>query len=88
MVAVPQQPPARPPALLEATKRSTASWQDDLQSLFHRSKDRFPDVVWDLMDEATMDDDDNADSDTEEVWGHKGEHLSHNRCWGISNDYE
>ncbi|THH00388.1 hypothetical protein EW145_g7088, partial [Phellinidium pouzarii] len=70
MVAVPQQPPVRPPALLEATKRSTASWQDDLQSLFHRSKDRFPDVVWDLMDEATINDI-NADSDTEEVWGHK-----------------
>ena len=70
MVAAPNQPPARPPALLEATKRSTTSWQEDLKVLFHRAKDRFPDVVWDLVDEDAMDDgDENA---SEEVWGHKG----------------
>ncbi|KAL5523343.1 hypothetical protein ACEPAF_1610 [Sanghuangporus sanghuang] len=69
MVAVPSQPPARPPALLEAAKRSTVSWQEDLQVLFHRAKDRFPDVVWDLVDEDAMDDGDNNGS--EEVWGHK-----------------
>ncbi|KAI5117741.1 hypothetical protein M0805_004930 [Coniferiporia weirii] len=66
MVAAPTQPPQRPPALLEATKRSTAAWQDDLQSLFHRAKDRFPDVVWDLVDEDAAD-----DVNADEVWGHK-----------------
>ncbi|EJC98218.1 uncharacterized protein FOMMEDRAFT_23792 [Fomitiporia mediterranea MF3/22] len=69
MVAVPSQPPARPPALNEATKRSTTTWQEDLQSLFHRAKDRFPDVVWDLLDEDAMDD--GTNTNTEEVWGHK-----------------
>ncbi|KAH8103192.1 hypothetical protein DFH11DRAFT_1773759 [Phellopilus nigrolimitatus] len=42
----------RPLALLKATKNSTSVWQDDLQALFHRSKDRFPGVVWDLVDEV------------------------------------
>ncbi|KAH8103245.1 hypothetical protein DFH11DRAFT_1734797 [Phellopilus nigrolimitatus] len=42
----------RPPALLKATKNSTSVWQDDLQALFHRWKDRFPGVVWDLVDEV------------------------------------
>ena len=60
-------PPVRPPALAEATKKSTSTWQEDLQSLFHRAKDRFPDVVWDLVDEDAMD-----DTPNEEVWGHKG----------------
>ncbi|KAL5496017.1 hypothetical protein ACEPAH_3110 [Sanghuangporus vaninii] len=69
MVALPSQPPTRPPALLEAAKRSTVSWQEDLQVLFHRAKDRFPDVVWDLVDEDAMDDGDNNAS--EEIWGHK-----------------
>ena len=68
MVAVTSQPPVRPPALLEATKKSTTAWQEDLQALFHRTKDRFPDVVWDLLDEDAMDE----GGTPEEVWGHKG----------------
>ena len=63
-------PPLRPPALAEATKKSTSTWQEDLQTLFHRAKDHFPDVVWDLVDEDAMD-----DSSNEEVWGHKGTTL-------------
>ena len=53
-----------PPGLQEATRNSTAHWQDDLQSLFDHAKDRFADVVWEL----------NSDSGKgiEEVWGHKG----------------
>ena len=54
-------------ALLEATARSTALWQDDLQSLFEQAKDRFPDVVWELTD------DDEGQGTADEVWGHKGE---------------
>ena len=56
-----------PPVLLEATKNSTATWQNDLQLLFNHAKDRFPDVVWDLLDEHT-----NPSNGPEEVWGHKG----------------
>lgn len=67
-----KQPPVRPPALLEATVKSTSTWQNDLNTLFHRAKDRFPDVVWDLVDEDAMDEGDGQDS---EVWGHKGMHL-------------
>ncbi|KIY69562.1 hypothetical protein CYLTODRAFT_442612 [Cylindrobasidium torrendii FP15055 ss-10] len=50
-----------PPGLQEATNNSTTTWQADLESLFHRSKDRFPDVVWEV----------GVDENTEEVWGHK-----------------
>ena len=64
-------PPLRSPALAEITNKSTSTWQEDLQTLFHRAKDRFPDVVWDLVDEGAMD-----DSSNEEVWGHKGTILS------------
>lgn len=67
MVAAPSQAPARPPALLEATKKSTAVWQQDLERLFQNAKERFPDVVWELMD-----DDAAMDSEAEEIWGHKG----------------
>lgn len=70
MVAAPSQSPIRPPALLEASGKSTATWQNDLNTLFHRAKDRFPDVVWDLVDEDAMDEGNGQDSD---VWGHKGE---------------
>ena len=66
MVIAPKQPPARPPALKEATTKATTVWQEDLQQLFHRAKDRFPDVVWDLVDEDAL------DTEPEEVWGHKG----------------
>lgn len=57
-----------PPALQEATQISESTWQADLQSLFHRAKDRFPDVVWELLD----DEDDDSGKNAEEVWGHKG----------------
>lgn len=55
-----------PPGLAEATKASTAVWQDNLEQLFRSAKDRFPDVVWEL----TADDDDG--DVLGEVWGHKG----------------
>ncbi|GJE85692.1 BTB/POZ and CAP-Gly domain-containing protein [Phanerochaete sordida] len=55
-----------PPALQEATARSTVLWQDDLQALFEQAKERFPDVVWELSDE-----DDPKGTRMEEVWGHK-----------------
>ena len=73
-----------PPALLEATARSTVLWQDDLRSLFEQAKDRFPDVVWELTD-----DDDGDSTGTDEVWGHKGEcYLCHRAliaCYGSSS---
>ena len=56
-----------PPALLEATRNSTLTWQSDLQSLFDHAKDRFPDVVWALVNETIAD-----NGEPEEVWGHKG----------------
>ena len=64
-------PPLRPPTLAEATNKSTSTRQEDLQTLFHRAKDHFPDVVWDLVDEDAMD-----DSSNEEVWGPRGTTLS------------
>ncbi|GBE83716.1 hypothetical protein SCP_0507720 [Sparassis crispa] len=54
-----------PPALQEATRNSTVTWQDDLKSLFVHAKDRFADVVWELADEK-----DKAKG-VEEIWGHK-----------------
>jgi hypothetical protein len=56
-----------PPALQEATEISESTWQSDLQTLFHRAKDRFPDIVWELSDES-----DDSVKSPEEVWGHKG----------------
>lgn len=61
-------PASAPPALQEAARNSTVVWQDDLKSLFTHAKDRFPDVVWELIN----DEDDNAKG-VEEVWGHKGQ---------------
>ena len=63
--------PLRPPALAEATKKSTSTWQEDLQTLFHRDKVRFPDAVWDLVDEDSMD-----DSICERLYSHKGTTFS------------
>ncbi|PPQ89789.1 hypothetical protein CVT25_008168 [Psilocybe cyanescens] len=57
-----------PPGLQEATKNSTLAWQHDLESLFHHAKDRFPDVVWELV--GSEEEDENRVF--EEVWGHKG----------------
>jgi len=56
-----------PPGLQEATKKSTIAWQEDLESLFHHTKDRFPDVVWELVG-----DDDEPRNAAEEIYGHKG----------------
>ena len=64
-------PPLRPHTLAEATKKSTSTWQEDLQTLFHRDKDRFPDAVWDVVDEDAMD-----DSTNEIVHSHKGTTFS------------
>lgn len=55
-----------PTPLQHATAKSTLSWQTDLEALFHRAKDRFPDVVWALLTEG------DAEPTGEEVYGHKG----------------
>ena len=49
-------PPLRTHALAEITNKSTSTWQENLQTLFHRDKVRFPDAVWDLVYEDSMDD--------------------------------
>ena len=64
-------PPLRPPALAEATKESTSTWQEHIQTLFHRDKVRFPDAVWDLVNEDSMD-----DSVNERVHSQKGTTFS------------
>lgn len=56
-----------PPGLQEATKNSTQAWQEHLEELFRLAKDRFPDVVWDLVG-----DEEEPDQNAEEVFGHKG----------------
>ena len=71
MAVATDAPPLRPPSLAEATKKSTSTWQEDLQTLFHRAKVRFPDVFWDLVDEDSMD-----DSINERVHSHKGTTFS------------
>lgn len=53
-------------SLHHATSNSTAAWQSDLESLFHRAKDRFPDVVWALLTEE------DGEPTGEQVYGHKG----------------
>lgn len=58
-----------PTPLQGATAKSTTAWQTDLEALFHRAKDRFPDVVWALLTEG------DAESTGEQVYGHKGIHL-------------
>ncbi|KAJ7434830.1 hypothetical protein B0H11DRAFT_2116228 [Mycena galericulata] len=50
-------------SLQEATRNSTAGWQEDLAALFHSAKERFPDVVWELSEGGA--------GAVEEVWGHK-----------------
>ncbi|KAI0051380.1 hypothetical protein FA95DRAFT_1554731 [Auriscalpium vulgare] len=63
MASTSTSPP--PPGLTEASKKSTVAWQTDLESLFQRAKDRFPDVLWELLG------DDDGGGNGEEVWGHK-----------------
>jgi hypothetical protein len=58
-----------PTALQDATVKSTIAWQTDLEALFHRAKDRFPDVVWALLTEG------DAEPTGEQVYGHKGIYL-------------
>ena len=55
-----------PTPLQHATRKSTLAWQADLEALFHRAKDRFPDVVWALLTEE------DAEPTGEQVYGHKG----------------
>jgi hypothetical protein len=55
-----------PTALQDASAKSTLAWQADLEALFHRAKDRFPDVVWALLTEE------DAEPTGEQVYGHKG----------------
>ncbi|KAG6811167.1 hypothetical protein H0H92_008690 [Tricholoma furcatifolium] len=55
------------PALQEATSKSTTVWRQDLEALFNHTKDRFPDVVWELGE---------GDGDEQEVWGHKALRLN------------
>lgn len=55
-----------PTPLQDATAKSTLAWQTDLEALFHRAKDRFPDVVWALLTEG------DAEPTGEQVYGHKG----------------
>ncbi|PPQ81000.1 hypothetical protein CVT26_003679 [Gymnopilus dilepis] len=59
--------PLPPPNLQEATKKSTEAWQKDLELLFHHARDRFPDVVWEFVDEE----EEEAQNVVEQVWGHK-----------------
>ncbi|KAI0295717.1 hypothetical protein BC826DRAFT_1007261 [Russula brevipes] len=56
---------SNPSPLQDATTKSTVAWQSDLEALFHRSKDRFPDVVWAIL---TEEDDEPTG---EQVYGHK-----------------
>ena len=58
-----------PTPLQGATAKSTLAWQTDLEALFHRAKDRFPDVVWALLTEE------DAELTGEQVYGHKGIYL-------------
>lgn len=55
-----------PSPLQHATTNSTIAWQTDLEALFHRSQDRFPDVVWALLTEE------DGEPTGEQVYGHKG----------------
>ena len=67
MAVATDAPPLLPSSLAEITNKSTSTWQEDLQTLFHRAKVRFPDAVWDPVDKDSMD-----DSINERVHNHKG----------------
>ena len=64
--------PPQPPSLQSSIQTSTSTWQTNLHSLFKLAKERFPDVVWELMADE---DDIDAAHVPEEVWGHKGPSL-------------
>ncbi len=54
--------------LYEANTQSTNIWQADLKKLFHHAKERYADVVWEVVAEG--------EDEGEEVYGHKGELLA------------
>jgi hypothetical protein len=62
------------PACRRLLKNLQSTWQEDLESLFHHTKDRFPDVVWELIG-----DDDEPRKAAEEIYGHKGVFFLCNR---------
>ncbi|KAG8859862.1 hypothetical protein FRB91_006288 [Serendipita sp. 411] len=49
--------------LYEANANSTEVWQADLKKLFHHTRERYPDVVWEVSEDG--------ETDVEEVYGHK-----------------
>lgn len=59
----------QPPGLQEATKNSTSAWQADLEALFRGAKERFPDVVWELVSEEEGEGLDEGDGDGGEGFG-------------------
>jgi hypothetical protein len=58
---------AAPAALQESIHTPTTTWQANLQSLFKLARERFPDIVWELMGDL-----DDMSKGPEEVWGCKG----------------
>lgn len=62
-------------ALAKTSDSSTEVWQRDLKTLFDNSKERFPDVVWELTSEYDHHDRRGGGGVQEDVWGHKGV------CW-------
>ncbi|KAF8878386.1 hypothetical protein CPB84DRAFT_1878069, partial [Gymnopilus junonius] len=50
----------------EATKRSTETWQNNLELVFHHAKNQFTDVIWEFVSEKEDD-----VKVLEHVWGHK-----------------
>ena len=66
MAPAPSPAEERPPVALEiACQSSTTDWQLHLEQLFNNARDRFPDVVWELLNDGDI-------LPSEEVWGHKG----------------
>lgn len=65
MAPAPPPPiPSSSAALSKALATASDTWQNELKNLFDQAKTRYPDVVWDMLDE----DEERLD----EVWGHKG----------------
>lgn len=60
------------PAIAAACAASTSAWQADLKRLFDCAKERFPDVVWELIEDE--------DDTPELVWGHKGDRTISNKA--------
>lgn len=65
MAPAPPPPiPSSSAALTKALTAATDTWQNELKNLFDQAKNRYPDVVWDLLGEE--------EERLDEVWGHKG----------------